>query len=202
MTAKNKYTLTEKDVILNSLGLTDKKSRKVFKSAIIAAGKSDRKLIRSYNNLLSLISMSVLSGKILTPDPLIKDRVFKNLNLKNKKEAISGSVKKRKNFEFILTGANEWMPHPKLKGIEIKPLSLNNEKGYLMLLMKASAGSEYPPHHHNGAEECYVLDGDVLVEGKTLGPGDFHHAERGSNHKSLSTKNGCTLLLVVDPLDS
>ncbi|MCY7363196.1 MAG: hypothetical protein LH629_14190, partial [Ignavibacteria bacterium] len=56
-------------------------------------------------------------------------------------------------------------------------------------------------HHHSGAEECYVISGDVYAQGTVLGPGDFHHAEGGSDHEMLYTKNGCTLLLVVEPKD-
>ncbi|MBK8550336.1 MAG: cupin domain-containing protein [Ignavibacteria bacterium] len=97
--------------------------------------------------------------------------------------------------------SNEWIQHPEIEGVQIKRLSVNTDKGYLMILLKAAAGAEYPAHHHSGAEECYVLEGDLYVEGKYLGPGDFHHAEGDSDHDPLRTKNGCTLLLVVDPKD-
>ncbi|MEZ4822666.1 MAG: hypothetical protein R2942_09685 [Ignavibacteria bacterium] len=38
------------------------------------------------------------------------------------------------NSGFLMR--SDWIPHPDIKGIKIKPLSLNNEKGYFMMLMK------------------------------------------------------------------
>ncbi|HMQ68647.1 MAG TPA: cupin domain-containing protein [Ignavibacteria bacterium] len=198
MTKKTEIRLAENDEILNSSELILKNAGKVFKADRSSADVNYKKNIRAYNNLLALFSIGVMSDKMLSPDPSVKKKLFKKLKLKNDPDGES----KTNAFEFRFSDAAGWIPHPDIKGIKIRPLSLNNEKGYFMMLMKASAGSEYPPHHHNGAEECFVLAGDLLVEGRILGPGDFHHAEKGSDHGSLKTKKGCTLLLVVDPEDS
>lgn len=198
MTKKNNIRLAENDEILNSTDLIFKNAGKAFKSGTGSAGVNYKKNIQAYNNLLSLFSVAILSDKMLSPDPSVKKKLFKKLRLKNN----PGIEIKTNAFEFRFSDAADWIPHPDIKGIKIKPLSLNNEKGYFMMLMKAAPGSEYPPHHHNGAEECFVLEGDLLVEGKILGPGDFHHAESGSDHGALKTEKGCTLLLLVDPKDS
>lgn len=194
MKNKIKYEISEDDVILNSFGMLDEKTSGLFESGISAATLKDKDLIRDCNNLLSLLSVASFTGKILSPESSVKIDLFKKLNLKN----ITGSSIKPKGFDFIFSDSTEWQPHPEIDGLKIKSLSANNEKGYLMMLLKASAGSKYPSHHHTGSEECYVLEGDLIVEGKILGPGDFHHAEGGSDHNTLRTINGCTLLMVVD----
>lgn len=196
MKNKIKYEISEEDVILNLFGMLDEKTSGLFESGISAFAATDKDLIREYNNLLSLLSVASLTGKFLTPESSVKINLFKKLKSNN-----TGATDKPKDFNFIFSDSIKWMPHPEFEGLKIKPLSANNEKGYLMILLKAAAGSEYPSHHHTGPEECFVLEGDLIVEGKILGPGDFHHAEGGSDHEPLRTKNGCTLLLVADPKD-
>lgn len=197
MKNKTNKNITEEEIIDYSLGMLYDSEKDSFKSSFAFADNKVKKSLREFNNLTSLFSLALSSEKSGTPSDSVKDKLFEKLNLSDK----SSQENKAKDFQFIFTNTGDWMPHPELKGIEVKPLSLNKEKGYLMLLMKAAAGSEYPSHHHSGAEECYVLEGDLFVEGKHLGPGDFHHAEGGSDHKPIRTKNGVTLLLVVDPSD-
>lgn len=55
----------------------------------------------------------------------------------------------------------------------------------------------YAEHDHLGAEEMYVLTGDLQSEGRSLGPGDFVHAEAGTHHRPLRSIGGCTALMVV-----
>ena len=70
-----------------------------------------------------------------------------------------------------------------------------------MLLLDVAAGSRFPEHHHNSDEECYVLSGSLYACGRKIGPGDFHHADAGSDHGELWTEDGCRVLLVVAPDD-
>ncbi len=134
------------------------------------------------------------SFKEISPSAEVKEKLFERIKDKRISQAKAG-------FEFILSDSDDWVPHPEVDGVKVKRLAVNPEKGYLMMLMKAAAGTVYPSHHHSGSEECYVLEGDLYAQGKILGPGDFHHAEGGSDHEPLHSKNGCTLLLVVDPKD-
>jgi len=63
----------------------------------------------------------------------------------------------------------------------------------------------YPAHTNAGPEDFYILTGDLHVSGRALGPGDFHHADAGSQHAENYSVEGCTLLAVLtadDPLVS
>lgn len=89
-----------------------------------------------------------------------------------------------------------WMVGP-LPGTRFKVLSASPEQEYAMLLIELAAGALYPEHDHVGAEEMYVLTGDLQSEGRSLGPGDFLHAEPGSHHHELRSIEGCTAIMVV-----
>jgi quercetin dioxygenase-like cupin family protein len=187
----------EDQLILNSLGISVNNKEDTFVTKLNNSAEESRKMQKELNNLAALLAESLMfSGKEIIPPAALKEKIFEKINSgKN----VSGN--KNQDFDFKFSDSDDWIKHPEIEGIEVKRLALNKEKGYLMILMKAAAGVEYPPHHHSGSEECYVLEGDLFVQGKYLGPGDFHHAEGGSDHEPLRTKNGCTLLLVVDPKD-
>jgi anti-sigma factor ChrR (cupin superfamily) len=93
-----------------------------------------------------------------------------------------------------------WQPHP-VPGIRMKLLALNGDRGYATVLLDVAPGVTFPAHHHSGPEECYVVSGTVKACGRTIGPGDFHHADGETDHGELYTETGCRVLLVVHPDD-
>jgi anti-sigma factor ChrR (cupin superfamily) len=104
-------------------------------------------------------------------------------------------------FSFNLAAqADRWVPHP-VPGIRMKVLAVNRERGYATLLLDAAPGTRFPAHHHEQAEECYVISGTVLTCGRRFGPGDFIHADAGTDHGDLWTDQGAQVLLVVPPED-
>ena len=78
---------------------------------------------------------------------------------------------------------------------------MNRERGYATLLLDVKPGTRFPEHHHAGAEECYVISGSVYTYGRRMGPGDFLHADGGTDHGELWTDEGAQVLLVVPPED-
>ena len=194
---KDNELIFEDDIIMHVFGSDIPGKSRDTESYIKHSKGKERKDISDYNEIVSLLPV-LLENKSSYPIP--SEDVKRALLEKIKEKKSADSTIHNHGFEFIYSDSIDWIQHP-VSGIEIKKLSQNLKKGYTMLLMKVQPGIEYPSHVHNGAEECFVIEGDVVAEGKILGPGDFHHAEAGSRHGTLFTKNGCTLLLVVDNLD-
>jgi|SRR5712671_860956 len=95
-----------------------------------------------------------------------------------------------------------WKPLP-VPGTYVKLLALERDRGYAVLLGKLDPGARYPAHVNAGPEDFYVLTGDLVIGARRLGAGDFHHADRGSQHAENYSVTGCTLLAVLttdDPL--
>jgi anti-sigma factor ChrR (cupin superfamily) len=104
-------------------------------------------------------------------------------------------------FAFRLAARDTWVPHV-VPGIRMRVLSMNRQPGgYATLLLDVAPGTRFPAHHHSGAEECYVISGSVYTCGRRMGPGDFLHAEPGTDHGELWTDVGCQVILVVPPED-
>lgn len=103
-------------------------------------------------------------------------------------------------FSFRSAADADWLPHP-VPGIRMKVLALNRAAGYATLLLDVAPGTRFPAHHHDGAEECYVLSGSLYACGRRMAAGDFLHADAETDHGELWTEEGCRVLLVVPPDD-
>jgi anti-sigma factor ChrR (cupin superfamily) len=78
----------------------------------------------------------------------------------------------------------------------MKVLAVDSVRSVATLLIRAEPGAVYPSHKHHGPEECYVISGSVLIDGRELRPGDFHHADEGSDHAEITTTTGADVLIV------
>ena len=94
---------------------------------------------------------------------------------------------------------DDWLPHPVARDSDEGPC---DEPPNRLRHASARCGAgETISHHHDGDEECYVLSGSVHTLGRRLGPGDFLHADTGTDHGELWTDEGAQVLLVVAPED-
>jgi anti-sigma factor ChrR (cupin superfamily) len=64
------------------------------------------------------------------------------------------------------------------------------------MLVRMTEGASYPSHRHAAAEECLVLEGDLIVGEDVLRAGDFQRSEAGSVHPPQSTRAGCLLYIL------
>lgn len=103
-----------------------------------------------------------------------------------------------KGFSFRLASENDWLAHP-VPGIRMKVLGMDLKRRVATLLLDVAPGTVFPAHHHGTDEECYVVSGTLIACGRTIGPGDFHHADGGSDHGELRTETGCQVMLVTEP---
>lgn len=100
----------------------------------------------------------------------------------------------------ILESAEGWLPHP-VPGITMKVLSIDRARNCATLVFDVAPGARFPEHHHESAEECYVISGSLVACGRRLVAGDFIHADGDTDHDELWTEEGCRVLLVVQPED-
>ena len=68
---------------------------------------------------------------------------------------------------------------------------LCDDGAYRACLVRMVPGSRLPAHtHEDSDEECVVLEGEVWVDGRRYGPGDYQLALRGSEHRSVHSVTG------------
>lgn len=86
-------------------------------------------------------------------------------------------------------------------GISCKLLATDPERHRVSMLVRLAPGVDYPPHRHAGVEELHLLDGVLVVDDRTLHPGDYIHAEPGSADAVVRSETGCTCVLITSPRD-
>jgi hypothetical protein len=164
---------------LDALGLLDEAERLELEQALAASPDLRQELQDLYDVAAAFPRVLPLE----TPSPSVRDRIAAHAE----------------SFHFIRRD-EAWQPHP-IPGITVKVLSVDHKSGVATLLIKAAPGTTYPAHHHSGPEGCYVIEGEVLVAGRRIGPGDFHLADADSDHDPLYTETGATVLLVCAAAD-
>lgn len=99
-----------------------------------------------------------------------------------------------RGFHFVRHNEGEWMEV--FPGVRLKQLYEDSERKYSTVILNMDAGATLPDHVHAETEECYVIEGKVSMGGKTFAKGDYIRAEANSVHQSISTENGCVVLVM------
>lgn len=133
-----------------------------------------------------------LAAPAAEPPEDLKDRLFDRIAA----EPPGGS--KRGRFELeglvILRSADlDWKPA--FPGGRTKILNVDKSTGIVTQLLKLEAGATIPGHRHAGEEEVLLLEGDLLVHGVPMQPGDYCRADPQSVHQPARTEGGATLLI-------
>jgi quercetin dioxygenase-like cupin family protein len=141
---------------------------------------------------LELLMAELVAVGAERPRPEVRERLMATI--------LADPASTPTGFVFSLADTDHWFPHP-VPGIRMRVLSVNRDHGYATLLLDVKPGTRFPAHHHTGPEECYVVSGEVYTWGRRMGPGDFLHAEAGTDHGELWTATGAQVILVVPPED-
>jgi quercetin dioxygenase-like cupin family protein len=108
-----------------------------------------------------------------------------------KVEPLAGiSFRSQQQSKFLPT------PYP---GISLRMLHLNRQAQKFTALMKLEPGARYPSHHHDGEEECLVLEGSLMVGDHRMEAGDYQFCEADSDHVDQWSETGA-LLYISAPL--
>ena len=89
-----------------------------------------------------------------------------------------------------------WEPLP-FPGARLKLLFAHPQGGHRAMLLELQPGVQLPEHPHAGHEECLILRGDLINEGRRLGPGDYVRAAAGTDHLDVYSEGGCLCLIIA-----
>lgn len=81
-------------------------------------------------------------------------------------------------------------------GVATRALGVDADRGLSMSVIRLEPGATWPAHHHEGAEELFLVRGDWRCLGTNLHPGDYHRAGPGTEHEASTSAAGCKLIVV------
>lgn len=143
-----------------------------------------------------------LSAKPVAPPPHVFEKLMAYARPKANADGVQTWKKWPADFaanddSVLLRGDPNAFQPTAIPGIEARRLFVDTARDVITMLVRMAPGTSYPPHRHGNVEECYVLSGDLTVgEGTTMHAGDYQRMEKGSEHPTQWTKDGCTLLLL------
>jgi anti-sigma factor ChrR (cupin superfamily) len=109
-------------------------------------------------------------------------------------EARAGQRAKPSGFHFMRAQDGAWVELA--PGIFQKQLAGRPGEPPATYLVRLAPGAVVDTHTHGCVEHCYVVTGDLLVDGERLVAGDYHEAPADSVHRNLRSEAGCLLLIV------
>ena len=191
----------QEQATLYALGTLSAAEQRSFQEELRAAPEL-RQLVRSLQRTIELLA---LVSPAVSPPRELRGKVLQRIATAQARDipATEPSPSLFPGFRFLDADNRAGWKQLPVPGAWIKLLSLERERGYAVLLGKLDPGVRYPAHTNVGPEDFYILTGDLHIGERRLGPGDFHHADAGSQHGVNYSVEGCTLLAVLttdDPL--
>ena len=168
---------------LDAAGALDETEQRQYRERLKQASADERTAIAQ---LYDLAATMASSGASVEPPTGARDRLMQRIE--------------RSQVYSVLADQGMWQPGP-VSGTRVKILSLDRVKDSATLLMRVEPGARYPAHHHTSGEDCYVISGEIIIQGQRLHAGDFHRADAGSDHGALASDTGADVLLVVSASD-
>jgi anti-sigma factor ChrR (cupin superfamily) len=98
------------------------------------------------------------------------------------------------SHHFVIRAAEgEW--NEALPGIRMKTLFVDPTSGRTTFMARLEPGAIYPDHRHQGFEEICVLEGDLVLNGTEIHPGDYSVSMADSLHHDIHSRNGCLCIV-------
>ena len=169
--------------LADAVGALDPDERRALAARVAALSPSLRAEVAHLYDTSVEIAASVIG---VEPAPEVRDALLARVDAPS--------------HHTITAADGEWV-ETAMPGVRMKILAIDRARDRVTLLLKGEPGARYPAHRHSGPEECYVISGSVIVEGRMLRAGDFHHAEGHSDHGEAWTDEGVELLLVASASD-
>lgn len=164
--------------LADAIGALDVDEQRELQSLLAGlSAEGRREVARLYDSAHALAA----SVEQVDPPARVRDRVI-------------AAVKTPTRYT-VWASSSEWIESG-LPGIRVRVLSVDRARGNMTMALQADPGAVYPSHRHSGPEECYVLKGSVVIDGRVLRAGDFHHADEDSDHGEITTIEGAEVLLV------
>lgn len=173
----------------HALGTLEGSERAQFETCLACPHSRAAELVAEHRDLIAAVSLAAQPG--ITPPPELKQRVFAAIH------ADGGPPKglPPQVFQVIAAAERAWMPTP-YRGVRMCELSAA-APDFAVLLLECQPGATFAPHHHDGAEDVYILSGKAVFGELVLQAGDFMHSDAGSDHMAMDTPEGCQALVIT-----
>ena len=165
---------------LHALGMLEPQEAGAFEQHLEACSVCEAE-VRAFQGTAAALPLGLPAA---APDPAVRRKLLEQAA---PARDLRDHVVRAAQGDWILT---------EFPGVQVKPLFANRAKDQVTTLVRMAPGSSYPSHHHEGPEECYVLEGELRIGDLVLRVGDYGCAPTGTIHPPTTSPLGCLLLIV------
>ena len=191
---------------LNAAGALDGKDLDEFQRLLANADHPTKRILARFNNFAGLLAVSLPQQQ--QPSPGLRQKLLHRIEAETSETRETPADFLNQHIEAALSGftfisGNEaagWKDI-RVQGAAVKLLSVDQTRGYAVVIGKLEPGTRYPAHKHINGEDIFVLSGDLHIGEHVLRAGDFHHADAGTSHGENFSETGCTILAVISRQD-
>src|SRR5258705_5636804 len=97
-------------------------------------------------------------------------------------------------FRSVKVDDLSWRRSTLASGVFVKDIAVTD--GWEMQIVRCEPGARFPRHTHGGPEFLFVLEGELVQNGRMLGPGWASVAAAGSVDDDVHSDSGCVFVLV------
>ena len=105
-------------------------------------------------------------------------------------------MREMKGFVTIAANEIDWEDDQILvlpEGVKSKVLAIDKSRNLMDMMGKFPPGYVEPRHTHDSSHNIVVLEGKMIVEGKTLERGGYVYAEPNIEHGPYEYPEGCVV---------
>ena len=165
-------------VLADAIGALDPDERLDLQARLAGLTPEERSEVAGLYDVTTTVALSVPSSE---PPAHVRERLLATI---------------RKPTRYTVSAADAAWIETGVPGIRARILAVDKQRSLVTLVLRAEPGAVYPSHRHHGPEECFVISGSVVIDGRVLRAGDFHHADADSDHGEIITTEGAEVLLV------
>ena len=165
-------------VLADSVGALDPDERVELQARLEALTMEQRAEVARLYDAATAVALNV---PLLEPPAHVRERLL---------------IATREPRRYTVWAADAGWVDTGMPGLCARVLSVDQVRSLVTLVIRAEPGAVYPSHKHHGPEDCYVISGSVVIDGRVLRAGDFHHADEGSDHGEITTADGAEVLII------
>ncbi len=113
----------------------------------------------------------------------------------DRRERMRGQVSDLAARGLIVQRGSEQAWQRFLPGVSVRVLHHDAERGLQTALWRLEAGARIPGHPHEADEECFLIEGALVLRGERFEAGDYMLAPAGSRHGSITSPDGALMLI-------
>lgn len=171
-----------------ALGAMSLHEVRVFEDLISSFDEGE---LNDLNELEQSVAALAYAAEPAAPAASVKEKLFAQINKDIENNNNSGD---ESPMFSVRKEEGDWIKFE--KGIQLKFLFRDPFNKTVTTLMRLRPGSVLPKHKHIGIEQCYVIEGDMILDGVTYNAGDFFCAMPDTIHEPITTTQGGLVLLV------